>query len=971
MRSTISQKQARADYYAWLVYRYGSIDLLEIKDEPDPISLRKIYVPLRLDTQDREENHQDLADPENFPQEKQLLGQSVLDCLLEQPYLMISGRPGAGKTTLIKALIYDLCHPNRNPLRDKLQSQYQDIFSIPIILRELEQISKIKTVDDLLAQWWQQQIEDNQRARELNSQIKALDPKQLPRSLAACQQQQLHPLILLDGMDEIGSLKTRQQLIQIAEQLQQQACHLIITGRPGGLDDLKHNAKKYWIQPFTRPQIQHYIKQWYSLSSNWVNQLKTSPADFLNALADPKRQHLLSLARRAIFLSLMALVHTSRQAMPQGRAALYDDIISIYLERQQKQRQNRLNNPQGKALPHWNTDEPRRVLAYIAYISMQKGIKQADKDDADQRRILWNRQDLQQSIADFIANAPRVLRFRELDAAQAADLLDYFLYPAGLLIAPIEQHIQFAHLSFQEFLAAEHIHSQMLGADPYSAFEQYICTVLDQAGWQEVALLLLALRQDKLKPYPAHFDILAQLDLSNFEQARLFVEAILGQALPLDQQDRQDSLGLLLIAALLHPGKDLLAQAKNYPELSPAGSDLIQQLLKQDTAADIWQIVQAKAADFPSTTTPLLDTAQARWLSPPNDLSWEADFEQREAQHHALLGLILSSGWAYKEDEALQPCSTALQQALTHWYQQQQPLLWQNHHERYVITATGLALDALADRDSDLLQCLQQQMPLDLWLLQGERWDSLSMVLLGLRTEKKLSPRYRLSLALYQLQLLIEQSYLLSLSLSWSLSRLRSLSLSRSRSWPWLWSKSLPWYFKQLNDIKTIVDEHSLTDKTAHPFKESLCLMDSTWAAADWFKTDLWRRVWQAEGASCRELPLPYGFEACEDGIQVKTRQTYQDWQALKTWADDDDNWLAWVFAGDLSADDEKILRADLQQLRQREWSPFAFLDRALEKWREQDPNLGDIKWDVEIAEAHLRHEADKLLKMYPIDKED
>jgi len=144
----------------------------------------------------------------------------------------------------------------------------------------------------------------------------------------------------------------------------------------------------------------------------------------------------------------------------------------------------------------------------------------------------------------------------------------------------VEQQIQFAHLSFQEFLAAEHIHSQMLGNQPYKEFEQHICQVLDKAGWQEVALLLLALRQDKLKPTPAHFDILAQLDLANLQQAQLLIEAILGQALSLDIRDRQDSLGLIVIAALLHPEADLLTQVQNYPELKQQGLNLLEKLFK-------------------------------------------------------------------------------------------------------------------------------------------------------------------------------------------------------------------------------------------------------------------------------------------------------------------------------------------------------------------------------------------------------
>ena len=44
--------KARGNYYRWLIQQYGNISLLELSDEPDPISLRQIFVPLRLDKTD-------------------------------------------------------------------------------------------------------------------------------------------------------------------------------------------------------------------------------------------------------------------------------------------------------------------------------------------------------------------------------------------------------------------------------------------------------------------------------------------------------------------------------------------------------------------------------------------------------------------------------------------------------------------------------------------------------------------------------------------------------------------------------------------------------------------------------------------------------------------------------------------------------------------------------------------------------
>jgi predicted NACHT family NTPase len=83
--------------------------------------------------------------------------------------------------------------------------------------------------------------------------------------------------------------------------------------------------------PFTRPQIETFIEKWYQLRPEWLHQRERGIKDFLGALHDAQRPHLLSLARRPIFLALMALVHCTRNEMPHGRAALYEAIIDLYL----------------------------------------------------------------------------------------------------------------------------------------------------------------------------------------------------------------------------------------------------------------------------------------------------------------------------------------------------------------------------------------------------------------------------------------------------------------------------------------------------------------------------------------------------------------------------------------------------------------------------------------------------------------
>lgn len=53
---------ARGEYFRWLAKRFGDLDLLLTMQGEDRVSLRKIYVPLRIDTEDRAD--ESMKDPE-------------------------------------------------------------------------------------------------------------------------------------------------------------------------------------------------------------------------------------------------------------------------------------------------------------------------------------------------------------------------------------------------------------------------------------------------------------------------------------------------------------------------------------------------------------------------------------------------------------------------------------------------------------------------------------------------------------------------------------------------------------------------------------------------------------------------------------------------------------------------------------------------------------------------------------------
>ena len=44
---------ARGNYTRWLLKRFGSLDMMSVKEGEEKVHLRNIYIPLRIDTKDR------------------------------------------------------------------------------------------------------------------------------------------------------------------------------------------------------------------------------------------------------------------------------------------------------------------------------------------------------------------------------------------------------------------------------------------------------------------------------------------------------------------------------------------------------------------------------------------------------------------------------------------------------------------------------------------------------------------------------------------------------------------------------------------------------------------------------------------------------------------------------------------------------------------------------------------------------
>ena len=779
-----------AEYEGWLQRRHGRLlGLLEAdEDEVEryPISLRHIFVPMRLDTED-------LADEEigagQALDQEQPPGQDAWQVLAEHSFAIVSGRPGSGKSTLMQALVLELCSRRHSSwLQAELHGDKAGVTVLPVVLRELEDIDQIQDWRQLLDSWWALIKRENASEKfplDIASIRARLEQEEFQRNFQV--------LLLLDGIDEVGSNATRKRLVQIAQQIHIDLGYRVaITGRPAGLQDLqitkprnlssvelatKPVAQIFYLQPLIGAQITLFIDKWLNARPDWRREKAHLQRSFNEALTSARGEHLLKLVRRPIFLTLMALVHCSAKQMPDGRAQLYAKIIDLYLNRQEKHRRLRLRKGDG-SLPNWRDPEKRAVLGYIAWRSQLKRSAEAKRGER-QDSFIWRREELLAEIQQQFSSRDYG-RFSSIKVADADDLLNYFLQPAGLLIEPAEQRLQFSHLSFQEYLCADFINTTLSGGDLRSAFEQYLLPQLDQPGWDEVGLLLLAILQ--ATDNSSYLRTMAWLDPSNEAQAQLLVSAISGGELGFRAEENAADLAdwapLALACCLLHPMKQFGFMLSWNQQLQKPALELLERLFEIKPKFCLQYLEHSIIKRKPWGMTDkdaerISSSIEARWQNPEaDDRSWRAIFGTEEAHVRSLIALLTSSRWLAPKRYNLRvnPIEEQTWRArLIIWLRtfadpHKEIFRYRNDEHITIPTIATTQLDALVYNTGFLCYVALDHLPVDYLLSQGESYNSYwefiaynrPPTLLALCTASILPARCRLSIMLYQALLLAE-----------------------------------------------------------------------------------------------------------------------------------------------------------------------------------------------------------------------
>lgn len=375
--------------------------------------------------------------------------------------LLILGEPGAGKSTLLDWLILVFCEEIRQPA---LQS-VGDLLPIYLPLRACA--ADDRPLADLMGD-------------------AALLPLSLtpPENFFADRLKAGRCLILLDGLDEVVDQAARDRVAEKIKRLMRAYPNnrYIVTCRTAGWEEglLPSDFTRLIIRDFSESDTQRFVAGWYRAirTQEVLVRVGLSEEGRRRALAESERRAdreaqslidalesnlgLSDLARNPLILSLIALVHSRRRDLPQGRAKLYQECLEILLD--VWDREDKDLDLSGLSLKAKET-----VLRQIAYEFHSRGLTEATGEE------------LERLIAPLLPALDCTL--------SPTQVLLQIEERSGILVTRALDRYTFAHRTLQEYLTATVL------AMPPDRYDQLLAHLRDEP-WREVILLYAGLIGD-------------------------------------------------------------------------------------------------------------------------------------------------------------------------------------------------------------------------------------------------------------------------------------------------------------------------------------------------------------------------------------------------------------------------------------------------------------------------------------------
>ena len=259
-------------------------------------------------------------------------------------------------------------------------------------------------------------------------------------------------LVLFDGLDECGDVARRDRVLAAVRAFmgnESVKSRFLLTARPYAFPSGADAHKGVFeLADFNDDQIEHFITAWYAALARrgWRTEA-VATAKRAELIAAYPRSDLLLLARNPLLLTLMATLHSNRGRLPDDRVQLYDETVELLLQR-------------------WNKDvgADRALLDALGIPSLTLGHL---RDVLEALAFQVHETNAGKSGVAEIGEDQLVRAFRPLLAGskdKADQVVEFIERRAGLLLGQGERdgerRFRFPHRTFQEFLAACHLHTR-------------------------------------------------------------------------------------------------------------------------------------------------------------------------------------------------------------------------------------------------------------------------------------------------------------------------------------------------------------------------------------------------------------------------------------------------------------------------------------------------------------------------------
>jgi hypothetical protein len=372
---------------------------------------------------------------------------TALEQIHAAPRLVLLGAPGSGKSTLLEWLQLQVAAVEEELIAGDQQA-------IPLLLR-------VRQLDPCHLP----------RGAELIELVTASKDRAalMPRGWLQRQLRAGRVLFMLDGLDEIDPAQRDAQLLPwLAEFCRQYPhCRYVVSARPAGyvpgvLQQL--DFVECELQELDDAQVREFTRHW-SVAVRLARNEPEAEARREGAVdgeriaagfqAHPYIRH---LARNPLMLSAICLVNYFEGSdLPQERALLYRLCVEGLLHNWDRRRGIR---------SEYSFDEKLRVCREVA-LAMQAD----DRAEYETDRVL------------------AVVQTVLADPARAGGLLEHIRYRTGLLLERRPGVFAFAHLTFQEYLAARAVYE----GNWRDIDVEHLLQALDDGRWQEVIPLYCGL----------------------------------------------------------------------------------------------------------------------------------------------------------------------------------------------------------------------------------------------------------------------------------------------------------------------------------------------------------------------------------------------------------------------------------------------------------------------------------------------